>query len=184
MPQSMLALFAIFGISFLALQGSRDRIADLEETYRGDAEVQARGVGVEVLERLSAFPFDGGEGGSLEGTGTEMYSPVSAFGTSVATSGLPLGTLFNTPAIDDLDDFHGVRDAVARITVFDPVSASAQSLEIDVSISVAYVERDGAGDWGPVASPSTRTNYKRVVVTLDSPYFPTPARLGRIFVAP
>jgi len=183
MPQTLLAVFAIFGVSLLALQGARGRIADLQDTYQSGAEVQARGVGVEVLERISGVPFDGGEGGTAGGTGTDAYSPPASFGTGVDSDGQPLGTLFTIGAFDDLDDFDGVQGAVATVTVFDPVSATAQTIEVEVSIEVDYVADAGGGDWRPVGG-TTRTPFKRALVTLAHPSFPTPAQLGRIYVAP
>jgi hypothetical protein len=183
MPQSLLALFGILAISTLVLQTSRDRMSDLDASYRNEAEVQARGVAVEVLERLSGVAFDGGEGGDASGTGTAVLSPRASFGSSADTTGQPMETLFSSAGLDDLDDFDGVTGAVATVSVVDPESGTAQSLDLTVAIEVVYVEQDAAGNWGPAASAATRTPFKRAMVSVDHSSFAEPARLGRIYVA-
>lgn len=184
MPQTFLALLAIVCVSLLVLQMGQGRVRDSTAIYRSDAIVQARGVAVSVLERLSAYPFDGGEGATPLGSGTNAYSPRGSFGTGGTAVGLDADALLASPSRDDLDDFDGVAGAVARQSVTDAETGATQEVTFEVSITVDYAARDGAGHWRPVTDPSIRTHYKLATVFIDHETFPGPLRFGRIYAAP
>lgn len=177
MPQTLLALLAVVGVTVLVQQGGRDRIDDAASTRRSEIEVQARGVATSVLERLSGVPFDGGEGG-----GTSAYSPSLSFGTGASAAGRLLDEVFADGTYDDLDDFHGVQSVVARHFVYDPASKETRPLDLSVDIEVSYVEQDDGG-WVPPES-YVRTPFKRAIVTVRASDLLAPVQLGRIYAAP
>ena len=186
MPQALLGLLALAALSMLVLQSSRDRVQDATSTHQLDAVVTARGVGVEVLERLTGYPFDGGEGGTASATGPLAYSPASRFGVSGPSSaGVPLDDAFADTRYDDLDDFHGVDGALAQVQIADPTSGASQTQDFAIAVEVEYVEPDPVtGGWGPVQVADTRTPYKRAIVTVDSPHLAVPLQYARLYVAP
>lgn len=184
MHQTLLALLAVVCVSMLVLQTRRGRVEDGASIYRSDAVAQARGVGLSVLERLSAYPYDGGEGASPTASSTDAYSPRGRFGVGGPQRGLEMADVFADAARDDLDDFDRVVGAVARQSVSDPGGGAPADVVFEVSISVDYAARDGGGDWVRVAAPSRREHHKLVTVVVDHESFPSPLRFGRVYAAP
>lgn len=80
MPQTLLALLALVGVSLMVLQTGQQRMQKASDIYIDSAISQASGVGLSVLERLSGYPFDGGEGGTPSGSDVERFSPRGSFG--------------------------------------------------------------------------------------------------------
>ena len=183
MPQTLLALLALSAVSVLTLRNSHSRIQDMQRAHRADIEVQSRGVAVGVLERISGYPFDGGEGAPPSAAGVGGYSRPADFGADVAAAGRALDALFADAAYDDVDDFDGVADAVARQVLFDPASGEDRALDLAVDVEVVYVRPDAAGDWAP-APPPVRTPHKQATVSVRHPSLTAPVRLGRIYAAP
>lgn len=181
MPQTILALLAIVAATVLTLQVKGSAVQTLDDAYENDAYSQARGVAVSVLERLSAYPFDGGEGGGV-GSDTTAYSRRQHFGTGSTTTGVPLNDLFASGSFDDLDDFHGVSGAVASRSVGNPTTGGTETLDYDVSIVVTYAKRDPSGDWISVLAP--RAHHKMAFVRVDHYTMDTPLQFGRVYTAP
>ena len=179
MPQTVLALLALVVVTLLTQQTLLGTAADAADSHESESLVQARGVAVTVLERLAAYPYDGGEGGS--GPGTAAYSPPSRFGSGVSASGVSLDAVFAHTAYDDLDDFSGVAGAIASQPVTDPETGATTTLDFEVAISVRYAERDGSGDWQPASS---RTHHKLAEVRVTHPTLDAPLDFGRVYAAP
>lgn len=184
MPQTLLALLALVGVSLMVLQTGQHRKQKASDIYVDSAISQASGVGLSVLERLSGYPYDGREGGTPLGSGVERFSPRGSFGVGGATVGADLDALFSASSRDDLDDFDGIVDAVARQSVTNPETGAVEEVLFDVSITVDYVARDAAGDWQRVTDFSIREDHKLVTVSVDYEAFPVPLTFGRIYAAP
>lgn len=158
---------------------------DGDQMREMDIAVTSRGVGIEVLERLSAVPFDGGEGGTPGGVGPDAFSPLSSFGSDSSSIGRPTDDLFTNPGWTDLDDFDSVEGAISTVKIFSPASGALESLDFTVNIEVRYVDQDAiTGDWQPVTELTRRTSYKRALVTVDSPMLTAPLQIGRIYAGP
>lgn len=193
MTQTLLALAALVALTMLTLGQVRDRVRNDADAYQLDAVVAARGVGVEVLERLSGYPFDGGEGGvvsslvgasGVTGSGTDAYSPQSRFGSDSVATGRMLDDLFANAGWDDLDDFDGVDGVVAPVRVTDPSTGAVRSRDFTVSVEVRYAEQEASGNWRAALSPLTRSHCKRAIVRVDAPSLSTPLTFGRVYAAP
>lgn len=181
MQQTLLTLFAVVAAGLLMQQAMKANRADQASSFESETQVQARGVAVSILERLSGYPFDGGEGTTPGATGTNAFSPAASFG--VGLPAVSLDALFASSAYDDIDDFDGLAGVSAAQAVTDPVTGATQSFEVSVNVSVDYVKHTPSTGWGSV-NGATRTPHKQVTVTVDHETLTTPVRFGRVYSAP
>lgn len=169
MPQSLLGLLALSLAALLGFSQQRATIQSYEVRIRDEYSVAAAGMVMHVMEMGAARSFD--EATTPEGVKLLARLP------QVADFSLPLsfgnaGTCdllepWRTPSCDDIDDLHGIENAVVEV----PLS-SGRKMTFEVSISVEYVADDDITV--PVGFP---TNNKRVTISARSGEVP---RLGQI----
>ena len=165
MPQTLLALGALLLAGFVALSQHRSSTHEQARAIRHEVEVDARSVGLEVLERLATLAFDA------------VVAPGDSTGlTPEAAFGLPLSS---DPLADatDVDDVHAMNVEIERLYA-DPATGTPRALTFAVAADVGYVERVGGT---VIRTGGVPTFAKEVVLEVAHPQLHRPYLFRRVY---
>ncbi|MGB3542848.1 MAG: hypothetical protein WBA11_08000, partial [Rubrivirga sp.] len=179
MPQTLLALMAIFTAGLFTMSQVETQHSTVESIVRDQFELAVAGTLLHTMEFVDSRAFDAattparlraryGLGSVLTVAERDTisfddlidihsaeFSPIAAFGG--ACDILNPTPSASTPACDDIDDVHSDDWQSVDLTTTD-----GHSLPVEVRVNVSYVEAaDGAGIDTPV---NFQTNHKRVEI--------------------
>lgn len=159
MPQTILALLALMIASLFSLQMHRQTIETQQRMIRNELALQSTGVAEDKLGEIGTMHFDEAV---KHGQAVDSYARLTA-GPPFADGG---------PDNDDIDDFNGSVDTLAR-------AIEGEELHFRAEVRVVYVP--DANTDGAAASHQTKT--KRVTVRVRSVDWPSAEeiRLSRTF---
>ena len=165
MPQTILALGALFLAGFVTFSQHRESLHEQGRMVNHEVEAAARGVGMEVMEQLAVLPFDA------------VTAPADS---SALTPEANFGMVSANPLADagDLDDVHGMADIEIERLYTNPETGTTQALTFLVSADVGYVEQAGSAidrTGGP------QTFAKEVVIAVQHPHLAAPFFFHRVY---
>ena len=178
MPQTLLAFVAIMLVTTYTLSVQQQYVFNQQKDVSREIEEMAGSVALEVMEVISARPFDQAV---LDGTVTGTLDDLPLFSFVNATDHFTTGhacSVFGTGAdlCDDLDDFHKMQTALI------PFAMGVDTVYFNVDVEVYYVDDN-------LERVDDRSFNKAVTVTVKDtwpgsdlePYLAQPIELSRIF---
>ncbi len=178
MPQTLLAFVAIMLVTTYTLSVQQQYVFNQQKDVSREIEEMAGSVALEVMEVISARPFDQAV---LDGTVTGTLDDLALFSFVNATDHFTTGhacSVFGTglDLCDDLDDFHKMQTALI------PFAMGVDTVYFNVDVEVYYVDDN-------LERIDDRSFSKAVTVIVEDtwpgsdlePYLAQPIELSRIF---
>jgi hypothetical protein len=166
MPQTFLALGALFLIGLVILHQHRGEVHEQQRAIRSEIEEAARTVGTEVFEHLATLRFDAA-GAVSDST---ALTPEALFGLPLSSHPLADAT--------DVDDVHGMRGVEVWRTLTDPQNGTVHFIAFTLNADVGYVMRI---DTALVRTGGAPTFAKEVVLAVHHPQALAPLQFRRVY---
>jgi hypothetical protein len=154
--ESFLTIGALLLFSLVSLNFNSTVLSNTTVEVENKVYLTAFSLADDLIEEIKQKAFDA----------TTLDFPTTDPSTLTATNNLGHGWWETYPDYNDIDDFNGFVQSVS--------APHAEGYEI--TCVVQYVDGDD-----PDQVVSTQTFYKKVTVTVDSPYIRSPIQLSQIF---
>ncbi len=154
--QSMLTIAALVFLSMISLQFNRTALNTQTAEIENKIYLTAFSLADDMIEEIKVKGFDE--------TTVPFPTNVTTNLTSLANFGPDVGESYGN--FDDVDDYNGYNKLVS----------APHAEDYYVAVAVKYVEEDDPDD-----DSSVQTFYKKVTVTVSSPYAGNPIKLSFIF---
>jgi len=154
--QSFLSIGALLLFSLVSLNFNASVLSNTTVEVENKVYLTAFSLADDLIEEIKQKAFDA----------ATIDFPTTDPSTLTAADNLGKGSWETYPDYNDIDDYHGFVDMVS--------APHAEGYEI--TCVVQYVDGDD-----PDQIVSTQTFYKKVTITVDSPYLRSPIQLSHIF---
>jgi len=178
MQQTLLALLALMVAMFLSFGQMQSSLQFQDQSFRGEFEQMALGVGMQTIEVVRARAFDS----EVLGTGDDVVLDPSVF------SDIPDSLSYDCrlhPSQDDgdvqdcqaIEEFNGTRGVV-------PFPLAGDSIDYEVEVEVQYVCADLEPCNGPTGRKKVNVFVQDVPRDGQSPMLSEPIRYSEVFAYP